>query len=109
MQSWGRHREVEKVKPAQVSVASLPEHEQDAAMDACRRASKDYPSVELPTGQLLHVFQQGGDWDVWLNCEDADFTGICLAVEGSRDAAVAEAVKVLEAAIEELQKAPVTR
>ena len=104
MQSWGSQREVEKPK-SQQSIASLPEEQQDAAMDECRRASEDYPSVALATGQLLHVFKEGGRWSVWLNCEDADFTGICVAADHcSRDAAIAEAVRVFEAAVEELQK-----
>jgi hypothetical protein len=103
MNSWGRQREVEKPK-AQVSIASLPEHEQDAAMARVDAAVEKYPAIELSTGQRLHVFEQDGEWDVWLNCEDADFTGICVAAgHRSRDAAIAQAVKVFEAAADALQ------
>lgn len=73
-------------------------------MAETEQASEDYPSVPLPTGQRLHVFRTGETWDVWLNCEDADFTGICVAVGTTRDDAIREAVRVFEAAVEELQQ-----
>lgn len=101
MQSWPRSREVEKVK--QVSVASLPEHEQDAAMEKVAAAGEQYPSV-LVAGRLLHVFEMDGEWQVWLNTEDMDFTGLCVSVGDTRDEATAAAVRVFEAAAKELQK-----
>jgi len=88
----------------QSSVASLPEKAQDAAMRAVDAAIAEYPAVLLPTGQRLHVFCQGGAWDVWLNCEDADFTGICVAVQGTRAEAVADAIRVFEAALHALRR-----
>lgn len=75
-------------------------------MSATARASEDYPSVALSTGQLLHVCQMGGEWEVWINCEDADFTGLCVAVGATRDDAVRDAVAVFEAAEAELQQPP---
>jgi hypothetical protein len=68
-------------------------------------ASERYPSVDV-AGHLLHVCEMGGEWQVWLNCEDADFTGLCLSAEPTRDAAVAEAVRVLEAVVDHLQGPP---
>ncbi|HYM24961.1 MAG TPA: hypothetical protein VEU08_17210 [Vicinamibacterales bacterium] len=89
MNSWGRHREVEKVKPPrQISVAQLPEHQQDAAMSQVDEAIEKFPSV-MVAGHLLHVCQIDGHWQVWLNCEDAEFTG---------------AVRVFEAVVEKLQE-----
>ena len=89
----------------QLSVSALPKDQQDAAMAGTHAASERHPAVTLPTGQRLHVFKNGADgaWDVWLNCEDADFTGICVAVKPTRQLAIAEAVRVFEAAVEQLQ------
>lgn len=97
-------------KPAtghQQSVASLPEDQQEQAMDECDRATRDYPPIDLPSGASLHVFDEGdGEWCVWLNVEDSTFTGLCLSVQPTRDGAVAEAVMVLEQAVEALQRKP---
>jgi hypothetical protein len=101
-----RRREVEK--PKQVSVASLPEKQQDGVMAACDDASERYPAAVLPTGERLHVYEQAGEWHVWLNCEDADFTGICVAVAPTRDEAIARAVAVFEAAADQLQQPVLT-
>lgn len=103
MQSWGQQREVERVKRRQVSVASLPDDQQDAAMGAAHLASEQYPSV-LVKGHLLHVCENAGEWEVWINCEDADFTGVCIGAAWTRQAAVQQAVTVLEAVLVELQK-----
>lgn len=48
----------------------------------------------------------GGDWTVWLNTDIDDYDGICLGIGVDRNAAVADAVKVLEAAVEALQAPP---
>lgn len=105
MGPWGRSREVEKVKqPAQQSIASLPEHQQDAAMSKVDHANETYPPVELPTGQSLHVHCHNGEWDVWLNCEESTFTGLCIVAGApTREEAVRMAVAVFEAAEAELQ------
>lgn len=105
MNNWGAHREVEKVKnpPRQISVAQLPEHQQDAAMREVDEAREKFPSV-LVAGHLLHVCQMGSTWEVWLNCEDTEFTGLCVSVGVTRDAAIAEAVRVFEAVVEKLQE-----
>jgi hypothetical protein len=104
--AWGTHREVERVKPPrQLSVAQLPEHQQDAAMDATERASERYPSIEVE-GHLLHICEMDGDWQVWLNTEDANFTGLCVSSCPTREAAITEAVKVFEAVVDALQGPP---
>lgn len=103
MQSWSRAREVEKPKIRQQSVASLPEHQQDAAMGRTEQASEQFPSVAVE-GCSLHVCQIDGEWEVWLNNEDHDFTGLCVSTGETRDEAVAAAVKILEAAVEQLQQ-----
>lgn len=103
MQSWGSQREVERVKRQQVSVVSLPEEQQDAVMAATDLASAQYPSV-LVKGHLLHVCENAGEWEVWINCEDRDFTGVCVGAAWTRQAAVQQAVTVLEAVLVELQK-----
>jgi hypothetical protein len=68
-------------------------------------ASERYPSV-LVAGHLLHVFETRGEWEVWLNTEDADFTGLCVSVAATRQDAIANAVRVFEAATEALQQPP---
>lgn len=60
----------------------------------------------------LHVFKDaefGGDWVVWLNTEASDFDGLCVGVGLTRQAAVTQAVRVLEAALERLQGPPPAR
>jgi hypothetical protein len=54
----------------------------------------------------LHIFETDGEWQVWLNNEDHDFTGLCVSVGRSRQQAVTDAVRIFEAAVEELQKPP---
>ena len=76
----------------------------ERAMGRLGLASTKYPAVVLRTGQRLHVCRCDGRWVVWLNTEVTDFDGLCIAVRGSRQAAVTDAVEVLEAALEELQK-----
>ena len=106
MQPWGRQREVEKLKIRQQSIGSLPEHEQDAASSRTEHASARYPSVPVK-GCSLHVCEMDGDWEVWLNNQDHDFTGLCLSVSRRRNDAIVEAVEILEAAVKELLKPPV--
>ena len=90
----------------QQSVASLSsESQQNTAMRATRRASQEYPSVNIE-GVGVHVCQNDGEWEVWLNCEDADFTGLCVGWANTRDEAVAQSVKSLEAVLEFLQGPP---
>lgn len=103
MQSWTRAREVEKVKPSpQISIAQLPEDQQDAAMAAADYAREHFPSVPVGHGSL-HVCNYDGDWQIWLNCEDSEFTGLCLASCVSKQAALTEATATLEAALDALQ------
>lgn len=104
MQSWGRNREVEKIK--QVSIATLPDDQQEGALAATDVASEKYPSVPVDGGCSVHVFVMRGEWEIWLNNEDHDFTGLCLAVGDTRDEALAQAVLILESAVERLQAPP---
>lgn len=64
-------------------------------LDACDRASREFPAVELLSGQRLHVYEEDGEWHVWLNTEAADFDGLCLAVERTRALATAAAIDAL--------------
>jgi len=89
----------------QQSVASLPEHQQDAAMHDVDVATERYPSIRVDDCSL-HVFETRGEWEVWLNNEDHDFTGLCLSIGATRDDAVTAAVRILEAATEKLQGPP---
>ncbi len=62
-----------------------------------------YPAV-LVEGHLVHVFQENGrHWQVWVNTEDLEFTGLCVGTGETRDEAIAVAVKALEAIVEHLQ------
>lgn len=107
MQSWSRSREVEKPKPMrsarQMSVSQLPEAQQDAAMASVDEAREKYEQVEVG-GCGLHVCFIDDEWQVWLNTEDATFTGLCVSTGATRDLALADAVATLEAAVEHLQK-----
>jgi hypothetical protein len=106
MNNWGRHREVEKVKPRQVPIAALPERQQAAALDSAEAASARYPSIDLSTGYGVHVcYLHGSGWEVWLNTEVADFDGICLSAGETREAAIADARKVLAEVAAALVKA----
>lgn len=70
--------------------------------DANHEAAEKYPAREVAPQNLLHVYHEGGKWHVWLNV-DAEFTGLCLAVEVDYDKAMGEAVATLEAAVAALQ------
>jgi hypothetical protein len=48
------------------------------------------------------------DYELWLNTEVQDFDGLCIGIGATRDAAVADAVNVFEAAIDALQQPPAT-
>jgi hypothetical protein len=72
-------------------------------LDSNDQASRDYPSV-LVAGHLVHVYKQDGEWSVWLNCEDMDFTGLCIGIGKTRNRAVADAVAALEAVVAKLQE-----
>ena len=76
---------------------------QDTIQAANDRACENYPAVSIE-GHLLHVYLQGGEWHVWLNTEDMEFTGLCIGIAPTRDAAIAQAVAVCEAVAAELQK-----
>lgn len=68
--------------------------------DVCAR----FPAVLVARRHLLHVFEEYGQWKVWLNTEDMEFTGLCVGVGATREAAVAQAMEGFTAAITELQK-----
>lgn len=103
MQSWGGQREVEKPTIRQQSVASLPDHQQDAARHATEIASEQYPSVSVADCSL-HVCRMGDEWELWLNNQHEDFTGLCAAAAPTREEVIAEAIRVFEAALAELRK-----
>jgi len=60
-------------------------------------------TIELPTGNLLTVTNRDGAFEVWLSTEVDPFDGLCIGDGTTRDIAVANAVKTLEAALEELR------
>lgn len=62
-----------------------------------------YPSV-LVNGHLVHVYQEDETWHVWLNTQDMEFTGLCIGVGPSRDAAIGKALAVLAGVAFELQQ-----
>lgn len=68
--------------------------QQQLARDA--RSSDDYPSV-LVGGHRLHVFKEPDGWQAWLNTEDRDFDGLCIARGVSRLDVLIEARRVLMA------------
>lgn len=56
-------------------------------------------------GQVLHIYDAGDGWECWLN-NDMDFDGTCIGVGATEDAAVADAVRTLEALAAKLQELP---
>lgn len=54
---------------------------------------------------VVKIFDEGGGgpFAVWLDTEVADHDGLCIGLGDTRDAAVADAVKDLEARLAELQ------
>ncbi len=78
MNSWSRSREVEKVKKASQLVGD---------------------------GHVsIHIFEVDGEWQVWLNNQSEDFTGLCVCVGSTRDEAVAQAVAIFESVTDHLQQ-----
>ncbi len=59
-------------------------------MEAQEKASANYPAV-LIDGHRLHVCETDRRWEVWVNTDERDFDGICIAVGSSRDSAVGSA------------------
>ena len=58
--------------------------------------------------QTLHVHRQGDlGWAVWLNIEDIDYSGLCIATGATRNDAVGAAVRQLEGLVEVLQRPPI--
>ena len=57
--------------------------------------------------QSLHVHEQADlGWAVWLNIEDIDYSGLCLAVGKTRGDAVHAAIRQLEGLAAVLQRPP---
>lgn len=56
----------------------------------------------------IHLWSDGSgtDWDVWLEPNDGDRSGVCLGGGETRDAAVQVAVDALESALAKLQETP---
>lgn len=58
--------------------------------------SATFPSVEV-AGHRLHTFESAEGWEVWLNTEDRDFDGLCLAHGKTKRDVIIEARRVLMA------------
>lgn len=54
----------------------------------------------------IHVFSNDGEWEVWLDPDGIKFNGLCVGVSDTRDEAVADAVKELEAMVARLKAPP---
>jgi hypothetical protein len=85
------------------SVDKIWEPAQDEVLHETEVASLAQPSV-LVEGHLVHVCEMRGEWEVWINCEDANFTGVCIGVAPTREEAVAEALKVVDALADHLRR-----
>lgn len=59
-------------------------------MDAQEQASTDYPSI-LVDGHRLHICLTDRRWEVWINTDERDFDGLCIASAPTRAGAVAAA------------------
>lgn len=68
-----------------------------------RAAINSYPAV-LVADHLVHVYKDSDGWKVWLNCNDMEFTGLCIGFGQTRDDACAQAVAALEACAHVLQQ-----
>ena len=56
----------------------------------------------------LHIVHQGDlGWSVWLNVEDIDFSGLCLATGATRGDAQGAAIRVLYMLAGVLERPPV--
>lgn len=73
--------------------------DQDSVMSIVQQneeMSERYPSVELESGVSVHIYERDGAWSVWINPEDHDFSGMCLAHEPTKHGAIEAAVRVIE-------------
>lgn len=60
--------------------------------------SELFPSVRTAHGHRVHVFEdEVGEWCAWLNTEDLDFTGLCLAIGKSKRDVLEAAIVALDA------------
>lgn len=80
----------------QKSVSEMSQGRQTKILSQNDLASQEYPSV-LIAGHLVHLSCKDGEWELWINCEDADFTGVCIGVGQTRDEALAMGIRVIEA------------
>jgi hypothetical protein len=95
--------EIEKSKPA----SRLPLAFTDAHADKVHRvmgpdlagdATRNQERIGFVLGGQpeLHIFEDAGEWEVWLNTGVSDFDGLCIAAEADRAKALGEAQRVLE-------------
>ena len=61
--------------------------------------------LELGSNKLHIVSEQPNDFTVWLNTEVQDFDGLCIGCGNSREAAVMDAIDVLETGVQALKDA----
>lgn len=68
---------------------------------------REYPNEEITETQPslhIHGTDEDAGWIVWLNPDSTPDTGLCVGFGGTRDEAVADAVKALEWAVAKLQQ-----
>lgn len=70
-----------------------------------RELSAKYPAVQVK-GLELHIVDDNGQWEVWVNPEGGDWTGTVVGHGDTRQEAVRMAVETLEALTDHLQGPP---
>lgn len=62
-------------------------------------------TVMTSAGNRVHLEEADGEWLVWLNTEDQNYSGLVIGCGGTRTAAIADAILSLDAAKAALQAA----
>jgi hypothetical protein len=65
------------------------------AIENERLAATYPPQVVPPAGCNLHLYEDGGQWYLWVNSGDLAFDGLCIGVGATADEARREGVNTL--------------
>jgi len=60
--------------------------------------------LTIEPGYELHIFSNGGDWEVWLNTEITDYDGLCVGTGRTREDAQRDAAQVFSRAYTRLRE-----
>lgn len=76
------------------------------AIERPKRRKQEHYEADVHVPHALHVYEEDGEYHVWLNTGVSDHDGLCIGIGLDRQTAVTQAVGSLEWALETLQGPP---